>query len=48
LSVEDIELLAAKKLLTVERRYCLAGHRRISVLQNLRAEAPVFFFLVRK
>lgn len=46
LSVEDFELLAAKEGLTVERRYCLAGHRRIAALQNLRAEVAVF--LVRK
>jgi methionine biosynthesis protein MetW len=46
LSVEDFESLAAKEQLTVERRYCLAGHRRISMLQNLRAEVAVF--LVRK
>ena len=46
LSVDDFELLAAKERLTVERRYCLAGHRRITMLQNLRAEVAVF--LVRK
>jgi len=40
------ESLAAKERLIVERRYCLAGHRRISMLQNLRAEVAVF--LVRK
>src|SRR6202158_4300591 len=36
LSVEDFESLAAKEGLTGERRYCLAGHRRITMLQNLR------------
>ena len=46
LSVEDFESLAAREGLTVERRYCLAGHRRIAMLQNLRAEVAVF--LVRK
>ena len=46
LSVEDFESLAAKEGLIVERRYCLAGHKRISALQNLRAEVAVF--LVRK
>jgi methionine biosynthesis protein MetW len=46
LSVEDFESLAAREGLTVERRYCLAGHRRIRMLQNLRAEVAVF--LVRK
>ena len=46
LSVDDFEALAAKERLTVERRYCLTGHRRILVLQNLRAEVAVF--LVKK
>jgi methionine biosynthesis protein MetW len=46
LSVDDFESLAAREGLTVERRYCLAGHRRIAMLQNLRAEVAVF--LVRK
>jgi methionine biosynthesis protein MetW len=46
LSVDDFEMLAAREHLTVERRFCLAGHHRISVLQNLRAEVAVF--LVRK
>jgi len=46
LSVDDFETLAAREGLSVERRYCLAGHRRITVLQNLRAEVAVF--LVRK
>src|SRR6266852_2297873 len=46
LSVDDFESLAARENLKVERRYCLAGHRRIAMLQNLRAEVAVF--LVRK
>jgi methionine biosynthesis protein MetW len=46
LSVDDFETLAHKEGLTIERRYCLAGHRRITLLQNLRAEVAVF--LVRK
>src|SRR6266480_2777965 len=46
LSVDDFESLAARERLTVERRYCLAGHRRLAALQNLRAEVAVF--LVRK
>lgn len=46
LSVDDFESVAAKEHLIVERRYCLAGHNRIGVLQNLRAEVAVF--LVRK
>jgi methionine biosynthesis protein MetW len=46
LSVEDFESLAGREGLTIERRYCLAGHRRISCLKNLRAEVAVF--LVRR
>lgn len=46
LSVEDFESLAAREQLVVERRYCLAGHRKIDYLQNLRAEVAVF--LVRR
>ena len=46
LSVDDFEALASREHLIVERRFCLAGHRRISFLQNLRAEVAVF--LVRK
>jgi methionine biosynthesis protein MetW len=46
LSVDDFESLAARERLIVERRYCLAGHRRIAMLQNLRAEVAVF--LVRR
>ncbi len=42
LSVDDFESLAQRQALIVERRYCLAGHTRISVLQNLRAEVAVF------
>ena len=46
LSVDDFESLAQKEGLIVERRYCLAGHKRITALQNLRAEVAVF--LVRR
>jgi methionine biosynthesis protein MetW len=46
LSVHDFEALAAREGLIVERRFCLAGHRRITALTNLRAEVAVF--LVRK
>ncbi|MBI3472904.1 MAG: methionine biosynthesis protein MetW [Candidatus Solibacter usitatus] len=42
LSVRDFEALAAKEGLVVERHYCLAGHRRIRVLPNLRAEVAVY------
>src|SRR6266851_9824760 len=34
LSVDDFESLAARENLKVERRYCLAGHRKIGMLQN--------------
>jgi methionine biosynthesis protein MetW len=46
LSVVDFESLAAKEGLIIERRFCLAGHNRITVLPNLRAEVAVF--LVKK
>ena len=44
--MHDFEALAAKEGLTVERRFCLAGHRRITMFPNLRAEVAVF--LVKK
>ena len=46
LTVYDFEDLAAKEGLTVERRYFLSGHRKVSLLRNLRAEVAVF--LVRR
>ncbi|MGH9661051.1 MAG: methionine biosynthesis protein MetW [Bryobacteraceae bacterium] len=46
LSVDDFQLLVAREGLVVERHYCLAGHRRIVMLPNLRAEVAVF--LVRR
>jgi methionine biosynthesis protein MetW len=46
LTVHDFENLAAVEKLVVERRYCLAGHRRVELLPNLLAEVAVF--LVRR
>jgi methionine biosynthesis protein MetW len=46
LTVEDFEELAARQQWTVERRYFLAGRRRVALLANLMAEIAVF--LVRK
>jgi methionine biosynthesis protein MetW len=46
LTVHDFEDLAALEGLTVERRYFLAGHRKVTVLPNLLAEVAVF--LVRR
>jgi methionine biosynthesis protein MetW len=42
LTVLDFEALAAAEQLRVERRYCLAGHRKISTMPNLLAEVAVF------
>ena len=42
LTVHDFEALAAMEKLTVERRYFLAGHRKVTVLPNLLAEVAVF------
>jgi hypothetical protein len=44
--VHDFESLAAKEGLTVERRYFLSGHRKVTFLPNLLAEVAVF--LVRR
>src|SRR5262249_55179739 len=46
LTVLDFESLARVEGLTVERRYFLAGHRKVSTLPNLLAEVAVF--LVRR
>jgi len=46
LSVDDFEALCAREGLVIERHYCLAGHRRIRWLANLRAEVAVY--LVRR
>jgi len=42
LTVRDFEDLAAVEGLTVERRFCLAGRRRITLLPNLLGEVAVF------
>ena len=46
LTVRDFEDLAAAEGLTVERRYFLAGRRKVTLLPNLLAEVAVF--LVRR
>ncbi len=46
LTVQDFEELAALEWLVVERRYFLAGHRKVSWQPNLFAEVAVF--LVRR
>ena len=46
LTVHDFEELAAREALVIERRYFLAGRRKIAALPNLLAEVAVF--LVRK
>jgi methionine biosynthesis protein MetW len=45
LTVHDFEDLAALEGLTVERRYFLAGRRKVTVLPNLLAEVAVFLVL---
>ena len=42
LTVHDFEELAALECLVVERRYFLAGHRKVEFLPNLLAEVAVF------
>jgi methionine biosynthesis protein MetW len=46
LTVRDFEALAALESLVVERRYFLAGHRKVEWQPNLMAEMAVF--LVRR
>ena len=46
LTVHDFEALAALESLVVERRYFLAGHRKVDWQPNLTAEVAVF--LVRR
>jgi methionine biosynthesis protein MetW len=46
LTVHDFEDLAVKEGLLVERRYFLAGHRKVAFLPNLMAEVAVY--LVRR
>lgn len=42
LTVHDFENLASSEKLLIERRYFLAGHRKVTVLPNLLAEVAVF------
>jgi methionine biosynthesis protein MetW len=42
LTVHDFETLAQLEHLIVERRYFLAGHRKVTLLPNLLAEVAVF------
>jgi methionine biosynthesis protein MetW len=42
LTVDDFEDLAALEGLTVERRYFLSGHRKVTLLPNLIAEVAVY------
>jgi len=42
LTVQDFEELASLEGLAVEKRYFLAGHRRVSLSANLMAEVAVF------
>jgi methionine biosynthesis protein MetW len=42
LTVEDFEDLARKEGIAVERRYFLAGHRKVTMLPNLLAETAVY------
>ena len=42
LTVQDFEALAALEGMTIERRYFLAGHRKVGMLPNLLAEVAVF------
>ena len=42
LTVRDFEELAALENLIIERRYCLAGRRRVTMFPNLLAEVAVF------
>jgi methionine biosynthesis protein MetW len=42
LTVRDFEELTALEKFRVDRRYCLAGRRRVGILPNLLAEVAVF------
>lgn len=42
LTVEDFEDLASQEKVTIERRYFLSGHRRVSRSPNLMAEVAVY------
>jgi hypothetical protein len=46
LTVQDLEALAALEGLVVNRRYSLAGHRKVAWQPNMVAEVAVF--LVRR
>lgn len=46
LTVDDFEKLAAAEKLLIERRYFVAGHRKVTAFPNLLAETAVF--LVRR
>jgi methionine biosynthesis protein MetW len=46
LTVDDFEKLAAAEGLAIERRYFIAGHKKVTAMPNLFAETAVF--LVRK
>jgi methionine biosynthesis protein MetW len=47
LTIEDFEDLARKEGIHVERRYFLAGHRKIARLPNLLAETAVYLLTSR-
>ena len=47
LTIQDFEELAALENLTVERRYFLSGHRKVSLLPNLLAEVAVYLVTQR-
>ena len=47
LTVEDFESLTALEGLVVERRYFLAGHRKVTLMPNLLAEVAVFLVSAR-
>jgi len=42
LTVHDFEALAALEHMAIERRYFLAGHRRVKMLPNLLAEVAIY------
>ncbi len=46
MTVHDFEKLMEQEGIIMERRYFLAGHRKVAFMPNLRAEVAVY--LVRK
>ena len=46
LTVDDFEETAAKEGWLIERRFCLAGTRKMDIMPNLTAEVAVY--LIRK